>query len=125
MALPPELPQLSGVQWRCLRVVCEFPDLAHAARRLHCSQPTLKEMLSDLMARLGAQHIHVDAQRVHLSEALKNVIEYPQPLCRPTHESLGPGMARPGMRQVSENGLVPRAVCVESGPGDPSSKQGM
>jgi len=79
MVLPSELPQLPGVQRRCLHVVSEFPDLAHAARRLHWSQVTLKAVLSDLMASLGAQHIYVDGERVHLSETLKSVIEHPRP----------------------------------------------
>lgn len=100
MALPSDLPQLSSVQRRCLRVVSEFSDLAHAARRLHWSQATLKEMLSDIMASLGAQHIHVDADRVHISETLKSVIEHPQPPRRPAKGALRSETTRPAALEL-------------------------
>ena len=96
MMLPADLPQLPGVQRRCLRVLSEFPDLAHGARRLHWSQAILREVISDLMARLGARHIHVDGDRVQMSETLKSVVEHQLRLCGPVNEGSCPASTRPG-----------------------------
>ncbi len=85
---PPDLPQLPAAQWRCLRVVSEYSDVAHAARRLHWSQAALKAVLSDLQTSLGGQHIHVADERVHVSEALKSIIRQ-QIACRPPAAALG------------------------------------
>jgi hypothetical protein len=80
---PPDLSQLPAPQWRCLRVVSEFSDIAHAARKLHCSQAVLKAILSELQASLGGQHIHVLDGRVQISELLKVSIGGQQrPPCR-------------------------------------------
>lgn len=96
MLLPAELPQLPGVQRRCLCVLSEFPDLAHAARRLHCSQAVLRAKLADLMARLGARHIHVDGERVQLSETLKSAIKQQLRRCGPASEVSYPASTMPG-----------------------------
>lgn len=77
--VPPDLSTLPSNQWRCLRVVSVYSDIAHAARRLHWSQVALKAMLSDLTISLGFQHIHVESDQVHVSETLKSVIEHPRP----------------------------------------------
>lgn len=63
---------LSSTQRRCLRVVLEFPDLAHAARRLHCSQATLKVALVELETSLGQSHFRLEGVQVSMSDALKN-----------------------------------------------------
>lgn len=79
VAMSPALPDLRSlprVQWRCLRVVSEFGDIAHAARKLHWSQAVLKAMLSDLQASLGAQHVQLADEQVRVSETLKNCIEH-------------------------------------------------
>lgn len=72
-------PPLPGLPWssarrRCLRVVDEVGDLAHAARRLHCSQAALEAKLAELQSDLGKQHVQVVDGRVQLSAALQNLI---------------------------------------------------
>lgn len=81
-ALQP-LPPLQRAQWRCLRVVSEFGDIAHAARKLHWSQAVLRLMLADLQAALGVQHVQVCADRVELSPALKQLMQGQQCPCQP------------------------------------------
>ena len=71
---------LTSAQWRCLRVVSEVGDIAHAARKLHWSQAVLKSALADLYACLGAQHIALSDKQVQLSPALKDLIDG-RPLC--------------------------------------------
>lgn len=85
-ALPP-LPPLQRAQWRCLRVVSEFGDIAHAARKLHWSQAVLRSMLLDLQATLGVQHVQVCGDRVELSPALKPIIQNQQHPCQPVRDS--------------------------------------
>ncbi len=78
----PPLPALllTRAQWRCLRVVSEVGDIAHAARKLHWSQAVLKAALAELHERVGAQHIALADERVQLSPTLKNLI-CQRPLC--------------------------------------------
>ena len=71
---------LTRTQWRCLRVVSEVRDIAHAARKLHWSQALLKSALVDLRACVGAQHIALSDQQVQLSPMLKHLIDE-RPLC--------------------------------------------
>lgn len=66
---------LSRAQWRCLRVVSEVRDIAHAARKLHWSQALLKSELTDLHACVGAQHIALSDKQVQLSPTLKHLID--------------------------------------------------
>ncbi|WP_029527790.1 hypothetical protein [Polaromonas glacialis] len=68
------LPPLSSAQWRCLRVLSEVADIAHAARKLHWSQAVLMVALAELHERMGAQHIALADARVQFSPALKNLI---------------------------------------------------
>ena len=68
---PPDLSQLSSAQWRCLRVVSEFSDVAHAARKLHWSQAALRAIVLELQENLGTRHIHVLAGQVQISRPLK------------------------------------------------------
>lgn len=92
MSQPPDGPRpqlsvqtpLSSAQWRCLRVVSEVGDVAHAARKLHCSQALLKAALADLQACVGAQHLALRDERVQLSEALQAWVRQPAP-CRSQH----------------------------------------
>lgn len=92
MSLPPDgtRPQLSvqtplsSAQWRCLRVVSEVGDVAHAARKLHCAQALLKAALGDLQACVGAQHLALRDERVQLSEALQAWVRQQAP-CRSEH----------------------------------------
>ncbi|MEO6320180.1 MAG: LysR family transcriptional regulator [Polaromonas sp.] len=72
--------RLTSAQWRCLRVLSEVGDIAHAARKLHWSQAVLKAALAELHERMGAQHIALADERVQLSPTLKNLI-CQQPLC--------------------------------------------
>lgn len=78
----PPLPDLllTSAQWRCLRVVSEVGDIAHAARKLHWSQAVLKAALAELHERVGAQHIALADERVQLSPALTNLIRQ-RPVC--------------------------------------------
>lgn len=66
----PDLSQLSAAQWRCLRVLGEFSDLAHAARKLHWSQAVLSAVVLELQESLGTLHIQVLAGRVQISRPL-------------------------------------------------------
>ncbi len=45
-------------------MVSEVGDVAHAARKLHCSQALLKAALADLQACVGAQHLALRDERV-------------------------------------------------------------
>lgn len=74
------LATLPPAQWRCLRVVSEVADVAHAARKLHCAQALLKSALADLQAQLGAQHIALAGDSVQLSPELQDVLRQ-HPLC--------------------------------------------
>ncbi|MEC5214571.1 hypothetical protein RCH06_003136 [Polaromonas sp. CG_9.5] len=71
---------LTRAQWRCLRVVSEVRDIAHAARKLHWSQALLKSALADLHACVGGQHIALSDKQVQLSPTLKHLIDK-QPVC--------------------------------------------
>lgn len=71
------LASLSNAQWRCLRVVSEVGDVAHAARKLHCSQARLKEALADLQVCVGAQHLSLQDERVQLSSVLQDLVRRP------------------------------------------------
>ena len=71
---------LTSAQWRCLRVLSEVGDIAHAARKLHWSQAVLKSALAELRAQMGAQHIALSGKQVQLSPTLKNLIDE-RPLC--------------------------------------------
>lgn len=76
MSLAPlDLSQLHAAQRRCLGVLGEVPDLAHAARKLHWSQAALKTVLAELQVLLGQTHICTVGARVGLSDALKEAIE--------------------------------------------------
>lgn len=109
MSQPPDGPcpllwaqaPLSSAQWRCLRVVSEVGDVAHAARKLHCSQALLKAALADLQACVGAQHLALRDERVQLSQALQEWIRQPAS-CRPENAAAGPGgrVACPSPTQV-------------------------
>lgn len=65
---------LSRTQWRCLRVISEVSDIAHAARKLHWSQALLRAALAELHGHVGAQHIVLSDERVQLSLTLKKLI---------------------------------------------------
>ena len=67
-------PLLTNAQWRCLRVLSEVGDMAHAARKLHCAQAALKGVLVELQTCLGAQHITLSDARVQLSPALQALL---------------------------------------------------
>lgn len=91
----PDLAPLPRAQRRCLFVVSEFSDLAHAARKLHWSQADLKAMLSDIQDRLGVQHVQVADGRVQVSELLKTRIGQQRPPCRPPVSTLRPDSSQP------------------------------
>ena len=74
------LASLTPAQWRCLRVVSEVADVAHAARKLHCAQALLKAVLADLQAHLGGQHIAWAGESVQLSQMLQDLLRL-HPLC--------------------------------------------
>lgn len=78
--LLPALATLTSMQWRCLRVVSEVADVAHAARKLHCSQALLRDALETLQACVGAQHLALVGQGVQLSPALHDLLRR-HPLC--------------------------------------------
>ena len=71
---------LTSAQWRCLRVLSEVGDIAHAARKLHWSQAVLTSALAELRAHMGAQHIALSDKQVQLSPTLKDLIDE-RPLC--------------------------------------------
>lgn len=75
---PPGLPLLglclTRTEWRCLRVVSEVGDIAHAARKLHWSQALLKAALAELQEHMDGQHIAQTDERVQLSPTLKKLI---------------------------------------------------
>lgn len=79
----PDLGSLPRVQRRCLGIVSDVCDVAHAARKLHWSQGVLMAVLSDIQANLGAQHVQVADGRVQVSEALKQVMMHQRPTSRP------------------------------------------
>lgn len=106
MMLRADRSQLTRVQRRCLRVLNEFPDLAHAARRLHWSRATLREVLSDLVSSLGDRHIHVDGDGVHLSDTLKGAIAHQLRLCGPVNENPCPDSIMPGELEMPGPGGV-------------------
>ena len=56
---------------RCLKVIIEFPDLAHASRRLHLSQMELMRALALLQDELGADQITLRDGRIQVAEALR------------------------------------------------------
>ena len=91
-ALPdlPLLQPLPRAQWRCLRVVSEFGDIAYAARKLHWSQAVLRSMLVDLQAALGVQHVEVCGDQVAVSPALKQVMQHRQCPCQPARAAGAP-----------------------------------
>lgn len=99
MSLPPHRPlllalaPLSSAQWRCLRVVSDVSDVAHAARKLHWSQPLLKATLAQLQACVGAPHLALRDERVQLSPALQELVRL-RPPCRLEHPA-GPGAEAP------------------------------
>ena len=74
------LEALTPAQWRCLRVVSEVADVAHAARKLHCAQALLKAPLANLQAHLGVQHIALVGEGVQLSQVLQDLLRQ-HPLC--------------------------------------------
>ena len=74
---PLNLTQLPSAQRRCLRVLSEVPDMAHAARKLHWSQAELKTALVELQALLGQTHICTEGACVGLSDALKQALDKP------------------------------------------------
>ncbi len=76
-ATPPNLSPLTPAQRRCLRVLSEVPDMAHAARKLHWSQAELKTALVELQALLGQAHICTEGACVGLSDALKQALDRP------------------------------------------------
>ena len=94
MSLEPHRPlppaPLSSAQRRCLRVLSEVGDVAHAARKLHCSQAMLKAALADLQACVGAQHLALRDERVQLSQALQEWVRL-RPPCRPESTAAGAG----------------------------------
>ncbi|WP_027996414.1 hypothetical protein [Simplicispira psychrophila] len=68
-------PLLTNAQWRCLRVLSEVGgDVAHAARKLHCAQGSLKGALAELQTCLGAQHLAVSDAHVQLSPSLQMLL---------------------------------------------------
>ena len=71
---PPSGLLLTSDQWRCLRVLSEVGDIAHAARRLHWSQVTVRAALAELNRRVGADHITLAGNRIQLSPSLKNLL---------------------------------------------------
>jgi len=89
------LPPLAGAQWRCLRVVSETGDLAHAARKLHWSQAVLRAVLGDLQASLGSAHVRLAGRQVLLSPSLAHLVRQRAP-CPPPGEpaSAGPPSAQ-------------------------------
>ena len=66
---------LTSAQWRCLRVLSEVGDIAHAARKLHWSQAVLTSALAELRVHMGAQHIALSDKQVQLSPTLKDLID--------------------------------------------------
>lgn len=74
---------LTSTQWRCLRVLSEVGDIAHAARKLHWSQAVLKSALAELRAHMGTQHIALADERVQLSPMLKDLIGQQLPCGQP------------------------------------------
>ena len=71
---PPSGLLLTSDQWRCLRVLSEVGDIAHAARRLHWSQVTVRAALAELNRRVGADHIKLAGNHVQLSPSLTNLL---------------------------------------------------
>lgn len=62
-------------KWRVLRVITEFNDFAHAARRLHLSHEELRVLLRDLSLQLGAEHLRLDGSQVRLSTPLRQALQ--------------------------------------------------
>ena len=91
----PDLPPLTGAHWRCLRLVGEVGDMAHAARRLHWSQALLKAVLAELQARVGAQHVQLADGRVLLSPTLKNLIRQHSPCPSGKSRAAAPAIGLP------------------------------
>lgn len=52
---------------RVLTAVACFPCLAHAARRLHCSQAVLREQIAQLQAELCDGVVWTDGQHIRLA----------------------------------------------------------
>jgi hypothetical protein len=101
------LPPLSSAQWRCLRVLSEVADIAHAARKLHWSQALFRATLAELQACVGTQHIAQLGERVQLSQALQDLL-LPQPPCRPENALAGAGAELPSSRTPPAPGIPAR-----------------
>ena len=72
---PINLAKLTSDQRRCLRVVSEVPNCAHAARRLHWTQSALRSMLSELTSLFGSRHIDIAGAEVDMSVEFKASIK--------------------------------------------------
>lgn len=60
--------------WRCLQALQAFSDFAHLARRLHLSHQSLRELLQQLSAQLGEQHLSVVGGEVRLSREMRQCL---------------------------------------------------
>ena len=58
----------------CLAVLCEFNDVAHAARRLHCSQAQVLSRISELQQRLGRNAVVLEHRTVFIDPKVKEMI---------------------------------------------------
>lgn len=66
-----ELLRDSAAKRRCLQVIIDYPDLAHASRRLHLSQAELMRVLALLQDELGPDQITLHDGRIEVAEALR------------------------------------------------------
>ena len=88
------LPPLSKAQRRCLRILSQVDDVAHAARKLHWSQALFKTTLAELQNCVGTQHIALLDERVQLSQSLQDLLR--QTPCQPAKSPCRSGHDLPG-----------------------------
>lgn len=63
---------LSRQHRHCLAVLCEFNDVAHAARRLHCSQAQVLSRIRELQQLLGPDAVVFADGRVFVDPMVKD-----------------------------------------------------
>lgn len=55
-------------------MLCEFDDVAHAARRLHCAQSRLRAWIAEIQLQLGDRVILIDHRSVWIDPELRRAI---------------------------------------------------
>jgi len=74
----PVLAALSPEQLRCLRVLCEFPSVEHAARRLHCAKASLLAQIRSMGVLLGQDAVVVTGDRIVVRDTLLRCLRAPK-----------------------------------------------